>query len=258
MINKIEQIPGKKGYINITVVEDYEYMNPVQKLEEALFNMELGKLRTIALLKQPEELENIPQEFIDKGLANAALKSSNEYLAKFMGELKEIKLPEALVSIIGSTEKRDQVKALNKISLTTSILISFIIYAYENHGFTSSMYTSSHLHKGLNNRDMPRLAIKEDDNRISYAGNTKLSRGQIRTAIDQRTNIIARFIDNGDEWHCFYYTYRSIGGEENGGIPHIHYISHLWGLARQDVLKQFKNRHYRLPRSPHIPYERYS
>lgn len=257
MINIREEIPGKKGFINLTIAEDYEYLNPIEKLSEMIFNRNLNILTSAALLK-PKELENAPDGIdVEKVFKKVAFDKATIELKEFLDELRAIKLPDPLLSILTERKKADQIRALDKISLESNELMAFIITAFEKHGFLYSMYTSSHLHKGLDKRKMPRFAIKEDDGSISSVGQTTLSSGQIKSAIDQRINIIARFLDKGSEWHCFYYTYNSIGGKEVGGIPHIHYISHSWGLTRVEVLRQLKSRHYKLPRSPHIPFERY-
>ena len=127
------------------------------------------------------------------------------------------------------------------------MLMAMILEACAHRGYTYSMYTTQHHRRDLEITQMPRLAIKEDNGVILAVGQTSLTDGQIKSAIEQKKNNIARFIYNGKNWHCFFYTFNAIAGKESGGTPHIHYISHLRGMSRAVVLQQLKNRGYRLP-----------
>ncbi len=103
---------------------------------------------------------------------------------------------------------------------------------------------------------MPIFAHHLENNEVKIIGNTTLTKGQIKSAINQRHAVVAKFLDKGDKWHCFFQTYRSIRGMETGEYPHLHYISHAWGLSREHVLRQLRSKNYKLPSSlPHIRFE---
>lgn len=57
---------------------------------------------------------------------------------------------------------------------------------------------------------------------------------------------MAKFLDKGDTWHCFFTVYRSLRGEESwqDGQPHFHYISDKWGISRKDAVEQLKGDKY--------------
>ena len=86
---------------------------------------------------------------------------------------------------------------------------------------------------------------KEDA--VNIIGDTDLTEGQVKRMINERKVIIAHFLDRGDEWHCFFITYNSIGGKENhkDGQPHFHYISSAFGIKRDDFIKSMESGNYK-------------
>jgi hypothetical protein len=72
--------------------------------------------------------------------------------------------------------------------------------------------------------------------------------------------MIAKFIGDDRNWHCFFTNYKSLKGKEKtykNGQPHFHYISDKWGLTRDEVIEQLGKRKYKLPSSmPHLDYSR--
>jgi hypothetical protein len=101
--------------------------------------------------------------------------------------------------------------------------------------------------------------MREKDGSITKFGNTELTDGQLKMALEQRSVKIAKFIEKDEEWHCFFITYDSIGGKENwqNGQPHFHYISNLFGIKKEDVITQIKSKKYKLGNLPHITLEDY-
>jgi hypothetical protein len=216
-------------------------------------------IRSIADLNADEFAlagEGIDKEKVYRRLAE---KLAFEEFEKYLREIESEPKPEKLLSLLAMTDKKDQVRTLKGMSLTSNTLMAMILEACAHRRYTYSMYTSHHDRRDLEKEKMPRLAYKEDTGNILAIGQTKLSEGQIKSAIEQKKDNVARFIDNGQNWHCFFYTFNGLlVGKESGGVPHIHYISHLWGMSRAEVLEQLKNRDYKLPDPrPHIPFERY-
>ena len=133
---------------------------------------------------------------------------------------------------------------LKKITVSPFQLIAFIFKAYSDYGFTYSKYRTGHHHNGLNESDLPTL-IHLNNGDVTYSGTTNLTNGQLKQVIEHRTVTISTFLDNGDNWHCFFITYQSLRGEENweNGKPHYHYISDKFGLTRDKVLTELKSKH---------------
>ncbi len=232
-------------------VENFEKVNPIEKFKEITINESIifdrFKIKTENIL--------ISNDIIEEVLLRNALKAWQEQYEK----LTTINLPEKLFSVLESNSKNEQIKALKDIALTGEELVSFIIKAYSNYDFVFSQFKSEFQHNGLNEDDLPILVEKQKDNTIYSIGKTNLTDGQLSQAIDHRKGIMAKFLDRDDKWHCFFYTYKSLKGKEiayKEGQPHLHFISHTWGLSREYVLQQLQSRVYKLPSMPHIDYYR--
>ena len=249
---------NRNGYYWMMEGDDFEYSNPIEKISEMVIKMMSTMLRNHLefakennLLPSDERVTN-PDIILERVAFKNSLKIWEEHFNKIMlGEL-----PEGFLSLLENKSKKEQEKILKGLSLTNDELMLFIFKAWQDFKFTYSMYTSSHNHNRLEDNQMPTFAYKDKDNHIISVGRTELTDGQIKNAIDHRTVIISKFLDRGEEWCCFFFTFKSLKGEENykDGQPHLHFISDKWGLSREYVLQQLKSKEYKLPRLPHIDY----
>lgn len=90
---------------------------------------------------------------------------------------------------------------------------------------------------------MPSFIHLCDENTIEHYGETSLTDGQMKEIITISQFVLARILNNGEHWHCFYQTRRGLLGNEPGKYgskSHIHYISDSFGLSLEDVIKGFK------------------
>ena len=198
---------------------------------------------------------------IDNPLGQSILikRAIKEWKEKYQ-ELKSIKIPKGLRTILeNKLSKKEQIAILKGLSLNSEQVLAFLIMAGEEFKYKYSQYRGEHLPKGFEGKKMPTVAELKDNGETESIGDTELTTGQIKQTITQRHVAVSKFLDRDDQWHCFFLTYKSLGGEENykGGQPHLHYISSAWGLSRQDVLTQLKSKNYKLPSLPHIDYERH-
>ena len=176
-----------------------------------------------------------------------------------LDEFKNIELPEKLIKLLKTSKKKEQISLLKNAVLDTNILMALLIKA-EELGYTLSQYTSEYQQKGLDTSKLPLAYEVNDDDTVTKVGETKLSDGQLKQAIEHRNIKIAKFLDKGDEWHCFFATFKSFRGEEtwNGeNQPHYHYISRAFGLKRSEVVEQLKSKNYKFGNLPHIKLEGY-
>ncbi|HTB52333.1 MAG TPA: hypothetical protein VK718_06120 [Ferruginibacter sp.] len=249
--------PNQNVFYTVTEVVDFEYVNPVERLAEIIIAASIQREKdflSFAMenndeVKPPIEIEN-PQEIIDRVIKKRAVEAWD----KLYEEIISTTLPDNIMDILTSSSKKEQEKILEGMSLTGDQLQSLIFKAWQDHGFHYSCYTSSHNHNGLDEKQMPPFAYKNEEEIITI-GKTSLTSGQIKQAIEHRHVVIAKFLDKGNEWHCFFYTHKSLSGEEkawNDGQPHLHYISHTSGLSRDYVLKQLHSKRYKLGSLPHI------
>ena len=141
--------------------------------------------------------------------------------------------------------------------MNTEMLIAIIFRAKIDFGYTFSEYKTEYLHNGINPEDLPTVLHVEEE-KLTKIGETILTDGQLRQAMSTRKYTVAKFLDVGENWHCFFMNFRSINGEEKGnnGQPHYHYISSAFGISRTKVVEQLKSRHYKFSSLPHIDFTR--
>ena len=110
-----------------------------------------------------------------------------------------------------------------------------------------SRYRFENLPKDLTDKRKPKIVDISKEDAVNIIGDTDLTEGQVKRMINERKVIIAHFLDRGDEWHCFFITYNSIGGKENhkDGQPHFHYISSAFGIKRDDFIKSMESGNYK-------------
>lgn len=235
---------------------DFEYANPLDKLIETVVGVSYGvDTDTLFLLKQDPTFSSLCDKYphvIDRVLQKTSFKLWEKYVRNLLAQ----QLPNNIFDLLGSSSKREQIKILKGVSLSMEQLMLFILKASEDYDYTFSQYFSEHYPKNINPCEMPTFAHHDEVNEdVAVIGETTLSANQIKAVIHQRHAVVAKFIDKGKNWHCFFQTYKSIAGEETGEYPHLHYISHSWGLSREEVLFQLKSKNYKLPSSmPHIDF----
>lgn len=228
---------------------EFEYCNPFEKFFEVLLykNMMLEKSKLMKALPLLSESE------IDKLIFYKTLEEN----VQESKDLLNMELPEGLLKIFNLETKDAQTKSLKGISLSSKEMMAFILKAFSNYGFTYSLYCSEHHYNGLNKNRIPTFFCKDENGKIISTGDTDMTEGEIKQMIEQRKVIISKFFDRDERWHCFFWTYKSLGGKEyshKDGQPHMHYISHAFGMSREKVLKELKSEKYKLSAALHIDF----
>lgn len=240
----------RRGHHSIMEAEDFEFVNPTQQISEMLIQAEvMFKRDYLRLAGFP-----IDNQLGHKVLVQAARAAWNQRHK----HLRSLEIPQSLMCLLDATSKKEQVKLLKGLALKHDQFLAFLIRAGEDHGFVYSQYRAEHLPKGMDSGKLPTLAEVAEDGEVTVIGKTEMTQGQIKQSVQQRHATVAKFLDRSEAWHCFFLTYKSIGGEESykNGQPHMHYISNAWSLERQYVVEQLKSKNYKLPSLPHIDYER--
>lgn len=228
--------------------EDIENVNPAEHYYKTC-------LVTRMMILEPEETSG-RKKATRKG-AETLLKTAEE-CKNFIASFREVKIPEQLVQLLKSTKKSEQKKLLNGLRMNPDILIAFLLMAGDK-GYLLSQYASEHQPSGIDKKKMPMAYRKKTDGTIEKIGETELTDGQLKQALEQRSVKVAKILEKGDEWHCFFLTFNSIGGKEDwqNGQPHFHYISNLFGIDKEDVIEQIKSKKYNLGNLPHIALDDY-
>src|ERR1700741_1432014 len=228
-----------KSFTIASIGGDVEYVDPIKYFSERCIEP-----RAAVFLKTLEI--KMPDGDMDS-MMKVALKNATEMWDGHYKEIMETQVPDALFALLKSTSKGEQVKLLKGLQFTPESLTAFIFKAYQEHGWTYSQYHCQQYPKGTAKESLPRLAtLDRETGKVTKTGETSLTDGQIKQVIEQRKVVSVKFIDKGSEWHCFFITYRSIGGEESwkDGQPHFHYISDKFGIPRDEAVKQFKGDKY--------------
>jgi len=194
----------------------------------------------------------LKKEGIDANSQNVKTLLMQRAIESWPTELARIKkepVPAYLLELLDAPTKKEQERILKGATITPEQLAAFVLEA-EQRGFTYSRFSEHQNPKSTDPSKLPILFTKEEDGSIKSIGDTPLSEGQLKQLLNQRKVISVTILDKGDDWHCFFATYRGLAGQENykmdeGGQPHLHYISSKWGsVTRQDVIDGARSGRY--------------
>jgi hypothetical protein len=265
MVKRIKTYDSGDKTMIMSSVQDTEFCNPLEYFFEShlmlILNVkrEAKALGLLEILKQGKLSHKVVVEIVKKN--EIVLKAwekemfdetFEEWKQDFEGIIKT-KVPVNFLTLLNTKSKNEQKKLLKNQRILPYELMAYYCQAYVDYGFTFSEYKSDHLPNDLKGKDLPDL-FYEDKNEIHKVGNTSLSEGQLKHSIKNRSVTVSRFLDKGNEFHCFFTTYKSLRGEESwkGGQPHFHYISDKFGHSREKVLTELKSKNYKLGTLPHI------
>jgi hypothetical protein len=241
---EIYRIPhNQQGDYTVFIAPDFEFANPIKYFSENLIQLNMTMERKFL------ETQKFP---IEERLINKVLfkRAQQEWKKKYQ-ELINLEIPINFISLLSSASKKEQVQLLKGQSFTSDQLVAYIIKAWTDFGFTFSQYRAEHHHNGLDIDELPTV-IDANGTAVETVGETSLTDGQLKHAVIYRQVIISKFLDNGNDWHCFFTTYKSLRGDESWGL-HYHYISNKFGITREKVVSELKNKNYNLGTLPHIP-----
>jgi hypothetical protein len=182
---KIEKIPREdgKGFTIATIAGNVEGVNPISYYRELFIESNKVKLLEMLKLRKPP----FPTEMLEPVIQKDVEKDWDEYYTRIMLE----DVPPFLFSALRADNKKYQEKFLRGLSFTTEQLLSFFFKACSDLGYTLSIYSSEHLPNGTDLKDMPVLAHVDGENVIKV-GETNLTNGQIKQAIEQRSAIYGK------------------------------------------------------------------
>jgi hypothetical protein len=241
---RLDIIPDKEG--------NGEYLIVSGEVDRASIEAHLVERHmTIGVLMKARYLKNrgiVTAENEQQAMMILAKRASLEWPEEF-SEMKSEPVPRYLIELLSATNKKAQLRLLKGATINSKQLLAFLIEA-EQHGFTYSRYLENHLASDADTSKMPRFFERKEDGSIKTAGQTSMTDAQLKHVLDQRKAIVATILDKGDDWHCFFATYKGLAGEENykedqGGQPHYHYISSKWGsVTRQQVIDGVRSGNY--------------
>lgn len=173
---------------------------------------------------------------LDSLYYNKALKSTIEETEKILSSTLP---PFKFQQILAHEElTKKQQENLWRNTIVSSSDILWFNYLAQCAGFLVDVDRVEYHPEKFNLRQVPKCYSQKEDQSIEAVGNTNMSDGELRALLVERKAIQTRIYHKGDSWHCFYYTYRGLSGNEageNGGRPHYHYISNKWGYSLDTI-----------------------
>jgi len=244
----VKKIPHNNGNYIISDTPDIEFANPIEHFSNTHIEMMQAVMYEMLVRRFPMFAGNIARRVTRK----KAVMEWKEHYAKIMST----EIPPNLISLLTCNSKSEQEKLLKGQELTSDTLSALIFKAYSDLDFTFSHYSAEHHHKGLEEDELPEVVEVRKD-KVDKVGESKLTDGQLKQAVSQRKVVVSKFLDRDDCWHCFFLTFKSIKGEERGEYgPHLHYVSDKFGMTRERVLTNLRDRKYNLGSLPHIIYNK--
>lgn len=138
---------------------------------------------------------------------------------------------------------KEQEKLLKDLTLTP-IDILWLNREAQDIGFLLNIYHEEKYPEKFNEKKHPLLFHQMDNGTVEKMGTTDMTEGEMCALLEQRKVIQARVYHKNNIWHCFYFTFKGLAGEESGIMgskPHYHYLSDKSGIAWDDLVKRIKD-----------------
>ena len=110
-------------------------------------------------------------------------------------------------------------------------------------GYLLDIYHEETYPVKFDEKQKPVVFNQNDDKTIETIGKTSMTEGEMRALLEQRKVIQARVYHKDSHWHCFYFTFKGLAGQEKGVMgmqPHYHYISDKSGIEWDDLIDGIK------------------
>lgn len=137
---------------------------------------------------------------------------------------------------------KEQNKLLKGVTLTITDIL-WLNKEAQDIGYLLDMYHEERYPEIFNAKKPPVLFHQKKDGTIEKMGATDMTEGGLRALLEQRKVIQARVYHKDKIWHCFYFTYKGLAGEEGGLMgskPHYHYLSNKSGIAWDELIRRIK------------------
>ena len=227
------------GFIRVFASDKVEKVNPVDFYKTAELKQSATLIRDLLYTKSPLLTSFLDSKYFEK--------KAKEMVVGYCEKCEKIEVHENFIELLKTERKKDQVRLLKGMSLNPDILMSLIFKSYNDFGYLYSKYHFKNLPNGFEGKKLPKVFHLNEDGSIHKVGETELTDGELKHIIENRKVIVSHFFEKDDIWHCFFLTYKSIGGKENWkeGQPHFHYISNGFGVSKEDFIESMRTGKYK-------------
>lgn len=141
-----------------------------------------------------------------------------------------------------SLSRKDQERLLRGIILTPTDIL-WLNKEAQDAGYLLDIYHNEKYPEKFNEKTRPILFHQNKDGTIDKIGTTDMSEGEMHALLEQRKVIQARIYHKDSIWHCFYFTFKGLVGDESGLMgskPHYHYLSDKSGTPWDELVRRIK------------------
>lgn len=138
---------------------------------------------------------------------------------------------------------REQTKLLRDVALTFPDLL-WLNREAQDMGYLLDIYHEEKYPEKFKEKSHPILIVENEDGDIEKMGETDMTDGEMKSLLQQRKVIQARIYHKENIWHCFYFTFKGLAGEESGLMgskPHYHYLSDKSGITWDTLITRIKD-----------------
>lgn len=183
-----------------------------------------------------------PIDIPEKNIRIFVLNQVDEHINKMM--LSTSQKPEIhhLLSD-NSLSSKDQEKLLKGMIFTPADIL-WLNKEAQDLGYLLDIYHEETFPVKFKVKQMPFVFSKNENGCIESMGNTDMTEGEMRALLEQRKVVQARIYHKDSHWHCFYFTFKGLAGQEKGIMgsqPHYHYISDKSGIKWDKLIDCIKN-----------------
>jgi len=156
-------------------------------------------------------------------------------------ELSSKGIPEKLQTLLGYAKKSKLLAYCKRITISEQEL-ALLVHNCSQIGYTHRSKFLEYVpeNRRLTESDRTKLRQKEPNKFID----------KIRAIFEERKNYMVHLFENGEKWHCVFYTYKDMESGEKGHWlygPHLHYINYLWPeYGKRQVWESFDKREHNI------------
>lgn len=183
-----------------------------------------------------------PLSIHDDLVRKFALQETDEMISQILSKSEPLPAIQRLLTDESISYKKQQ-KLLKGLTLTSKDILWLNKEAQDN-GYLLNIYHEEKYPEKFIKKTKPVFIHQNNDNTIDKIGSTDMTEGELRALLKQRKAIQARVYHKNKIWHCFYFTYKGLAGEEcglMGSKSHYHYISYKSGITWNDLMKRIKD-----------------
>lgn len=225
----IEDTNTHHAYMGLAPCDERD-CRPMDYYRYAYAHAHVEMLKYIATKKGEIISEN------DKFLHIIALQQTDEFICKILSEGKPNK---KLIKLLedSTLSKRKQEQLLRGLKMDSRDILWWNVLTHQL-GYLMDILHIEVLPRKFDEKQQPVICIEESD-RITHIGKTNMTDGEMRAMMEQRQVMQLRIYHKGDMFHCFYFTFRGLAGDESGEFgsqPHYHYVSNKWNYTRENLI----------------------